>query len=451
MSWIDNIFKKRGKISQQKIVLDNQAIAQLSNGFGITTNQEVRDRRYVEQGYQKNPTVQSIINTTQKNASMVPWKVYRKDASGKKIEIDNKLLNELMLRPNTAMNWHELVNELIGFYMLQGDMYLWGLEGGGVNAGKYTVLRPLPSQHVQIKISENGIGGIEGYALDYSRNRNKTKRGKDNIVAEIEAKDMLHIKNWNPEYDEDATFFYGQSPLRAVRRSLEINNQAIDTGLAYLRNQGLRGLLTLKDAEAAGYSEDQIDQLKSNFASKSKGASNANDIGFSNLNLDFINLMTKAGDLLLVEQYKQSAMDICGVFGFPSSLLGHGKDTYQNMNESKKQLWNDVIIPILSKLRDGLNVWLMPQFGEGLFLDFDLSGIHAIQEDILTRGKAIKEFSGYITVNEARKMSGLAPVETIGDVAGDDMYFFRQGVVRDDQELSNENNDPEKDKPKEKE
>ena len=434
-----DLFKK-GALSANKINLDNSAVNQLVNGYGITTNQEVRDRRYVEQGYQKNPTVQAIINTTQKNAAMVPWKVYKKDADGKAVEVNNPEINELLLRPNTAMDWHELINELLGFYMLQGDMYLWGLKGGGINADKYTVLRPLPSQHVQIKVSENGVGGIEGYALDYSRNRNANFKGKSNIIAEIEAIDMLHIKNWNPEYDEDATFFYGQSPLRSVRRSLEINNQAIDTGLSYLQNQGLRGLLTLKDAEALGYSEEQVDSLKKNFGRKSKGSKNANDIGFSSLNLDYINLMTRAGDLLLLEQYKQSAMDLCSVYAFPPSLLGFGKDTYQNMNEAKKQLWNDVIIPMLSKIRDKMNVWLFPQFGEGVYIDFDLTNIHAIQEDILTRGEAIKSFSGYVTINEARKMSGLAPVDSIGGLAGDDLYLFRQGVVGD--------SDKDKDKPK---
>ena len=261
---------------------------------------------------------------------------------------------------------------------------------------------------------------------------------------------MLHIKNWNPEYDQDATFFYGQTPLRAVRRSLEINNQAIDTALAYLQNQGSRGLLTLKNSEGASYSQDQIDSLRENFATRNSGARKANGIGFSSLDLEYVNLMTKAGDLQIIEQYKQSAMDICGVYGFPSSLLGHGKDTYSNMTESKKQLWNDVIIPQISKIRDGLNMWLVPSFGDDLFIDFDLTGINAIQEDLLTRGKAIKEFSGMVSINEARQLAGLPHTEGIGDISGDDMYVFRQGVLEEGSE-EDPKEEPKEDKPKPKE
>ena len=58
MAWYDRFLNtKKAKIAPAKVATDNFALLNLINGHGITTNQEVRDRLYVEQGYQKNPTV----------------------------------------------------------------------------------------------------------------------------------------------------------------------------------------------------------------------------------------------------------------------------------------------------------------------------------------------------------------------------------------------------------
>ena len=254
----------------------------------------------------------------------------------------------------------------------------------------------------------------------------------------------MHVKLFNPEYDEDASFLYGQSPLRALRRSLEINNRAIDTGRAYIENQGVRGILYNKETEES-FSEEQMDQFRRNFKRKNGGVTNANDVGISNLELGWVDMMHSAADIALLEQYGATQQDLCNAYSFPSLLLKEDA-TYENRNEAKKQLWNDVVIPMLSELRDGLNCWLSPQFGENLYIDFDLTGVHAVQEDKLMRFKAIKEAAGMITVNEARTMAGLPAIDKLGDVSGEDMYVgFTQAVVQDTEEISPVNGESEED------
>ena len=443
MAWYTNLFTKNRKTSRAKISTDNRALLQLMNGLGITTNQEARDRDYVERGYQFNPTVQAIVNQTQRAASMAKWKIYRKDKYGHKVPVRNRLLEELMYRPNTWMGWNDMVSELIGFYMLQGDMYLWGLKGSGLNKDKYTILRPLPSQHVQIHADPNGFGGVAGYSVDYYTNGSQ---------VEIKAEDVLHVKNFNPEYDEDASFLYGQSPLRAVRRSLEINNQAIDTGLAYLQNQGIRGVLFHDMGEEGELSEDQIRALDDRFNREHSGSANANRVAAVAGKMGYVDLMTKTGDIGLMDQYQRSCMDICNVYGFPPELLGLGKDTYANMNESKKKLWNDVVIPMISKLRDELNCWLTTMYGSDLCIDFDLTHIMPLQEDYIKSGESVQKYAGLVTINEAREMAGLPPVVKLGEFSGEEMYVgFVQATTGNDKEdspINGENQDQDNDKPK---
>ena len=436
MAWYNNLFTKKAKLPKAKITTDNRALLQLMNGLGITTNQEARDRDYVERGYQLNPTVQSIINQTQKAAGMVKWGIYKKDKFGNKEPFRNRLLEELMYRPNTWMTWNDMVNELIGFYMIQGDMYLWGLypEGTSLNSDKYAILRPLPSQHVQIHADRDGFGGVAGYSVDYYSNGSQ---------VELPVQDVLHIKNFNPEYDEDASFLYGQSPLRSCRRSLEINNQAIDTGLAYLQNQGIRGILFREYDENLDFSEEQVRSLDSRFNQQHAGSRNANRVAAVEGKMGYVDLMTKTSDIELLKQYERSTIDICNAYGFPPTLLGVGKDTYQNVNESKKKLWNDVVIPMISMLRDGLNCWLAPQYGDNICIDFDLTNIKPIQEDHIKSGEAVQKYAGLVTINEARKLAGLPPVDKLGELDGNSLYVgFVQAVVSDSEEISEVNDEP---------
>ena len=156
--------------------------------------------------------------------------------------------------------------------------------------------------------------------------------------------------------------------------------------------------------------------------------------------LGVLDVSASPEELLVLEQRIQAAKEICNALNFPIQLIGIESSTYQNAKEAKKALWENVIIPELCEIRAGLNRWLAPKFGKNLVLDFDLSEVDALQEDRLMRGKAIKEFAGMITINEARKMAGLQPLDVIGEFGGDDMYVgFTQAVVSDQEEISDQN------------
>ena len=120
-------------------------------------------------------------------------------------------------------------------------------------------------------------------------------------------------------------------------------------------------------------------------------------------------------------------------------MLGLTDATYQNAKEAKKAMWENCVIPMLDEIQNGLNAWLTPQFGD-VWLKYEVDHIDALQEDKLMRGKAIKEFAGMVTINEARAMAGFKPVDVIGEFDGDDMYVgFTQAVVTDQEEISDQN------------
>lgn len=113
-----------------------------------------------------------------------------------------------------------------------------------------------------------------------------------------------------------------------------------------------------------------------------------------------------------------TAREIGRVFRIPSQMLDiEGSQTYANMEQAKLGFWEDAVIPILVKIRDALNQWLVPLFGNDLFLDFNLDDISALiprrAERFERNVKAVE--AGVLTINEARADLGYAPVEG-GDV-----------------------------------
>ena len=131
-----------------------------------------------------------------------------------------------------------------------------------------------------------------------------------------------------------------------------------------------------------------------------------------------------------------ASRDIALAFGVPPQLLGiPGDNTYSNYQEARLALWEETVVPLLRHLRDELNAWLVPKFGDDLELDIDLDEIPAL---ILRRKEkwdmALAAVDrGVISRNEARLALGL------GEREGADDLLVPLGVVPIDFDPENDN------------
>jgi hypothetical protein len=278
---------------------------------------------------------------------------------------------------------------------------------------------------------------VKEYALQYN--------GTYKIPAEV----ICHIKDFNPYYDGSGSNLYGQSPLRAGLRSMTTNNEAVETGVKYLQNQTARGILTTQEED--GISEMQAQQLKDKFRKAHQGSSNAGDILISPKKMSWVNFGLSASDLSLIEQYNASIKDLANIFNVPVQLLNNtDSSSYNNMKEAKKALYQNAVIPHLVKVRDELNRWLVPKYGERLCIDFDFSAISELQEE---SEKVVSQMaqSWWLTPNEKREAMNYGKVEELS--AMDDIYapvnimpLGGSDLVLDDKPMNEEQQD---DTPKE--
>ena len=383
-------------------------------GNSIIWNPE-NDSTYIEKGYQYNTTIYSIVNLIAKTAATIPFQIYEIKsenelkrykamtsgiANGSALhkaevlrkhaleEVADTELHELLSRPNPAQSYNAWIQEIIAFGKLTGNRYIYGLKPDtGANKGKFKELYVLPSQKVEI--NSGGIfDPIKSYSLEYN--------GQYKMAAE----DICHIKDFNPYYDGTGSHLYGMSPLKAGLRSLDTNNEAVTTGAKYLQNQTARGVLMSDEGDI---NEVQAQQLKEKFRQNYQGSNSAGDIVITPKKLSWINFGMSASDLSLIEQYNASIKDLCNIYSVPAVLLNNTESsTYNNVIEAKKTLYQNAVIPELNKIKDELNRWLVPAYGDKLYIDFDYTSISEMQEEM---DKVVGQMSQawWLTPNEKRQ------------------------------------------------
>ena len=400
------------KNTQQTAKEYNQAIYNYL-GQSVVWNSE-NDDNYINEGYRKNATVYSIINLIAKAASSVPIQVYQKVnenelkrykamTSGmvdstiihkanllKKhalVELEHTDLHELLERPNPAQSYASWITELVAFGKLTGNRYIYGIgPDTGDNLGKYKELYVMPSQIMEV-VSGGILEPIKEYRVEY------------NGQYSIEADAICHIRDFNPYYDGSGSHLYGQSPLKAGFRAMTTNNEASETGVKYLQNQMARGVLM---SEEGDLNEVQAQQLKDKFMSSYQSSSNAGDVIITPKKLSWVNFGLSASDLSLIEQYNASVKDLCNIYNVPVQLLNNTESsTYNNQKSAKAALYQHAVMPELYKIRDELNRWLAPKFGEKIYIDFDFSVIPELQEDM---DKVVAQMTQawWLTPNEKR-------------------------------------------------
>ena len=377
--------------------------------FGVGTN-EPKVYKYqdlAKEGYLKNAIVYRCVNEISKGASAVPFVVKVGDQI-----LEQHPLIDLLKRPNPLQSYSEFFSSLYGYVLLSGNAYILKV---GSELGAPKELHQLRPDRIQIKGSGNPIPEKYEYTVN-GRVRDSYEVDQENGYSELK-----HIKLWNPLDD-----YYGCSPLSAAAVEVDQFNMSSKHNVNLLSN-GARpsGAVIFKPKDDAGFSvnltESQRQQLLTDLNNRFTGSGNAGrpmllegdfdwkEMGLSPKDMDFLNLK------------HMSATDIAMCFGVPSQLVGvPDAQTYSNVAEARLALYEETIIPYLSKIASDLNEWLVPMFGDNLHLEFDIDNIPALSErkkrtyENVT--SAVRE--GIMTRNEARQQLGLDPIE-----GADDLYI----------------------------
>lgn len=367
------------------------------------TEYDKNAKAYVEQGYNINPLVYSVVNQMATKTTAVP--IYVKEIEDKKamkglkrlrsstkydmtiqqkvshILLQNKAFkdgefNFPMKRPNPDQTWTEWIALYKTFIKLTGNVYIYMLKvEEGPEAGKPMAIYLLPSHLMQIV-----VGKVEDFLTLESAVRGYILIEGSSYV-EFTNEEVIHIKYSNPNYDENGEHLYGQSPLKAALKNIESSNSALDLNIKTLKSGGAFGFIHSKQTPMtepqAKEIKERLNEMNSSPEDLSKIAGISAEIGFTRLSLT-------SDELKPFDYLKFDSKQIANCLSWPDALLNNddgGK--YDKQAEEKKRAITDNIVPDLELLIDALNNEFLPCFKgyENMVLEFDVMELPEMQDD----------------------------------------------------------------------
>lgn len=343
----------------------------------------------VEEGY-GNGWVMRCIRQRVEAVSSVPLILYSDRTKSK--EIEKHPLLDLISSPNDEDSWPSIVEDLVGFKLLNGNSYLYA---------------PPLTNHPPVQLYALNAGATypdirQGKIVQY---RYSAATGQD----VFQPQDVMHWRAWNP-----ADSNIGLSPLRAAAMAVAQNNAAKEWNAALLQNMGRTSGAVSTDKNLT---DEQYRRFKEDIKSKFSGSDNAGKPMLLEGGLHWEQMGLTSVEMDWLEGQKLSMREICTVYKVPSQLAGDSESsTYANYKEANNAFWNQTVIPDLFSLRDELNHFLVPKYDKTrkLWLDYDLDGIEALQESRDLLWTRLNNAS-WLTINEKRTAAGYEEI-TGGDV-----------------------------------
>lgn len=387
---------------------------------------------YVNEGYLFNPSVYSVVSFISQKAGAIPWGVYEvkndkalqlyKSTSGDLplfrkniiktkalIELPDHELNEILRTPNILQGWADFMEQVVGFKLVTGNSYIHAIgPTGGANAGKIKELWTLPSQMVTI-VAGNYAQPVSHYEVKGDRS------------LKIPAEQIMHLKYWTPQYVQ-GRFLYGISPIQAGRRVVTKSNSSYDAMVSSFQHMGPPGILS-PESGTEGLTEAQQDMMERRLEKKTGSKRAGRPLIFS-APVKWQQIGMSPADLAIIESDKMDLRAICNLYHVPSELFNDaGNKTYSNTKEAGSAVYTNAVIPALTQFRDAFNLYIKNRYEGRLFIDFDLSAISELQEDMSMQSNALAP-AWWLTLNEKREVMGF-PIDEVNPLANE--YFIPTG------------------------
>lgn len=374
--WLKKLFQKQSR--------SYNSIVRFTSGQAVWTPKDYEN--FAKEGYGNNVYVYSCVRLISQSCAGIPWLLYEKKKD-KIEELDyNHPLLKIWKRPNPFEGFGAWFEAMVSYLLLSGNTYIERTLTRPSDKLELYTLRP---DRMKI-VPGNQNNPITRY--EYTVNGS---------ITPLEPELILHIKYFNPLND-----FYGMSPIEASARSIDHNNEARKWNVSLLQNSAQpSGILSTDQT----LSEETRRILREQAIELYSGSKNAGNVFVAEAGLKFQPTGLSPVDMSWLEGSKLSAREIAIAYNVAPELIGdNSSKTYSNYGEARKALYQETVLPLMDYLKDAFNNWLVPLWGDNLYLDYDKDSIEALQEDqdrLYNRMFGAVD-RGIITRNEAREMLG---------------------------------------------
>lgn len=325
-------------------------------------------------------------------------------------EVHESDLLDLLYKVNPQMTKFELFEITSSHLDLVGNAF-WLLARDGT--GKIKEIWPLRPDKVSIATDKGSPLIVSGYVY----------LQRDGVKIPLEAKDVLHFKNFNA--DADFPFPYrGMGVVEAASVAIDMSNFSHEWNKNFFANSATPNAILTYDGEL---STDEYERLKKDWRQNYKGTDNAHKIALLKGGMDVKTVGFNQKEMDFVEQMRFTRDEILALFRVPKTALGIVEDVNRANAEATNYVFAlRTIKPRMQKIIDTLNEFLVPEFGENIYLDFD-SPVPA--DRVATMNEYAMGIDKWLTRNEIRAKEGLPPTQQGNSIFGNFTYAPIDTVV----------------------
>lgn len=307
-------------------------------------------------------------------------------------EIFNHELLDLLAAVNPFTTQFELFEATESHLDITGNSY-WLLDG--VKEGDYkskpNAIYVLNPRYVEIK-----KGKLPNFIEEY-------KYTVDASTQKFTPAQMLHFREFNPNDP-----YNGIGILEAIAHWVDADNYATEYNRQFFLNAA-RPDATL---ETEGMlTEDQMKFLRASFEDVYSGIKNVHKVAVLPKGVKFNPLGWTQKDMDFVEMSRMTRDKIMAGFRVPKTILGLTEDVNRANAEASNYVFAlRTIKPQMQRIVSYLNEFLVPRYGDNLYLDFEDPVPENRELELQENEKALVG-QGYASVNEIREKEGLPPIE----------------------------------------
>lgn len=327
------------------------------------------------------------IDKIAEKVKSVSFRLYQLKKNGDVEEIDDHALLTLLHRPNPFMTKSDF------FYLLAVYMKMWGASPVYKEKMGNRIINLWPMRPDFLKMKQNDKGDI--VAWEY---------WVGGQVQQFKTDEIVYIRKPDPK---DPLKGFGS--LFAVALEVDTDLAAAIWNKTFFDNNAEPGGVLETDQQL---SDESYERLKKSWDARYKGAGNSGKLAILEAGLKW-KATEQAGKEVGYLQTRTFHRDaIITMLGLPKGLYIADDVNLANAEVAHKTFMVETITPLTEWIFDQLNEFLIPSFGDSLWLDFD-SFVDEAESQKLEESKAGTNV--WQTVNETRSKYKLAPLEG-GDV-----------------------------------
>lgn len=333
----------------------------------------------------ENPFISSALERMQQGFYSIDWSVYEENTEGKNEKKDNIVYRSL-INPNALMDTDDFLYYCYLYWTIFGEFLIQKIK----LYNKYDLWIYSPAEYTINYNNNNILFGIQ--SIDLSNGKKISGKELENFCY----KKMPNLYSKGNGINRVTSLALLHDYYCLISRW---NN-------SILKNSGKRQFLILLDQLGTGETIEKIqDRISENSGADGIGKpiilsgfdekSKIHNLDFTPRDFDFIEATAEIRNIT------------SNVLNVPDLLIG-GKDNakYNNMQEAKKALYTENIIPAAEQIKSCINRLFQKDFEHNELIDFDTSKIEVLKDNKIELINTLNA-SEFHTINEKRKMLNL--------------------------------------------